>query len=228
MGSLVVRHMSDSSMFLAGLTTVTIVALVLGYLIYSHGPSKKREREITIAFRSRGVNTPGDMISWDISPKQLKARIMQILVNNTMDLDILNNVTDHVLNKIDSDMQDGGLLHGMIVERSVGRIDRKHFNQKLAVYVKQVAASLSVPLMNRDHGYGSFIRRYIEGGGGSGSTGYGTLYGSAKRQYKTAAMYGLSARARGRRAYPASRGSFPITAGSDANVEVLDDRFRRL
>jgi hypothetical protein len=226
MGLLVIKHMSDSSVFLTGLTTVAIIALVLGYFIYSHSPSKKREREISIAFRSRGINTPGDMISWDISPRQLKARIMQILVNNTMDLDVLNNVTDHVLNKIDADMQDGGLLHGMIVERSIGRITRKQFNQKLATYVKQMAASLSVPLMNRDHGYGSFVRRYIEGGGGSGGTGYGTLYGRAKNIYKSASLYGLSAR----RAYPAnrsSRGIFPMTAGSDAQIEILDDRLRR-
>ena len=218
MGLTVIKKMSDSSVFLTGLTAITLVALVLGYLVYSKS-GKKDEREISIAFRAAGIRTNNDVLTYDINPTQLKARIMQILINNTMDLEILNNATDHVLNKIEADMQDQGILHGLLVERAIGRITRNQFNYKLAEYIKNVAASLSIPLMNRDHGYGSFVRRYIEGGGGSGGTWVGTKY----RRISQAFPSRISA-------YNPrnSRSSLSQNYGPDNQIELIDNELRRL
>lgn len=183
---------SPNGTFFTAVMSLMVIGLFLGYFVYNKGPGKGHShRRAMAAQMSRTVMT------YDVNPEQLKARIVSILVNNTMDLNSLNNVMNHVLNKIESDMQDGGLLHGMIVERSIGAVDRVRFADKLAEYIKNLAAQLSIPLMNRDHGTGSFVRRYMEAGGGSGGARFGTLYGRAKNFYTPrggAAIYGLPAR----------------------------------
>ncbi len=190
--------------FAIAMTIMAIGALFLGYIVYNKTGRKHKQHRAMAAQMSRSV------MSYDVHPTQLKARIVSILTNNTMDLNILNNVMNHVLNKIDADLQNGGLLNGLIVERSIGSIDRNKFSARLAEYIKNLAHSLQVPLMNRDHGVGSFVRRYMEAGGGSGGVGYGTLYGRAKSQYKERApVYGMPAR---------------VTA--DKRIELLDQTLR--
>ena len=190
-------------------TALAVTALFLGYLVYNRGSRDHFQRRGLSAQMSTNVMT------FDVNPAHLKSRIVSILVNNTMDLNILNNVMNHVLNRIEADMQNGGLLHGMIVERSIGSIDRQRFADKLAVYIRNLSNALHIPLMQRDHGTGSFIRRYMEGGGGSGGVQYGTLYGRAKQFYPPGgggiARYG-----------------FPARVTHDKKIELLDETLRRL
>jgi len=203
-----ITHPSSSGVFVMTIAALAAAALMLGYIVYNEGGSNKGGHKHK---RAMAAQVGRSMMTYDVNPAQLKARIVQILVNNTMDLNTLNNVMNHVLNKIDADMQPGGLLHGMVVERSVGSIDRVRFSGKLAEYVKNMAASLSIPLMNKDHGEGSFVKRYMEGGGGSGGGyGFGTLYGRVKNTQKRASVYGMPAR---------------VTA--DQQIELIDNTLRR-
>lgn len=202
---------NGGSSFLIAIAVLAVAAMTLGYMVYGRGGSKgeHRHRRGMIAQMGKSV------MSYDVNPAQLKARIVQILVNNTMDLNSLNNVMNHVLNRIDSDMQQGGILQGLVSERSLGKIDRQHFADKLSEYVKSIAVSMSIPLMDRDSGTGSFVRRYVEGGGGSGGMG-----GGYPQLNLSPAQ--LIRRGNNTLAYPASR----ITA--DDQVEWIDNSLRRL
>ena len=200
---------SSNGTFAMTVAALVAIGLFLGYFVYNHGSRDHTQR------RAMGAQMSRNVMTYDVNPAHLKSRIVSILVNNTMDLNTLNNVMNHVLNKIDSDLQNGGLLHGMIVERSIGSIDRIRFADKLSEYIKNVAASLNIPLMQRDHGTGSFVRRYLEGGGGSGGVQYGTLYGRAKQFYP-------------KEGGGIARYGFPARVTHDKQIELLDQSLRRL
>lgn len=100
----------------------------------------------------------------DTNPRVLRQRIIQILTNNTPDLNSLSNSMDHVVAKINADMQPNGLLNGLIVERQIGVINGRKFMAKLAEYIKNLANSLSIPLMDFGGSRASFTgRQFVNG-----------------------------------------------------------------
>lgn len=209
-----IKSASGGSLFAVSIAVMAIAAMLLGYAVYGRdggmGGGKRGHRHHT----AMSAITSRNIVTYDTNPVQLKARIIGILVNNTMDLNVLNNAMNNVLNKIDGDMQRGGILNGLVVERKTGRIGRQQFTDKLAEYVKNVAYTNGIPLMNRDNGIGPFVKRYVEGGGGSGGSYYpliseGIGYGYP---FNRKSVYG----------FPAKR----LTA--DGRVELLDDTLRRL
>ena len=206
------KSASGGSVFIGVIAVMTIAAMLLGYAVYGRDSSKGAHRHH--GYRALAAGVSRNVVTYDTNPVQLKARIVGILVNNTMDLNVLNNAMNNVLNKIDADMQSGGILRGLVLERSSGRIGRLQFTDKLSEYVKTLAAASNVPLMNRDNGYGPFVRRYMEGGGGSGGSYYPFVSGGVGYGYpfNRKSVYG----------FPARR----VTA--DDKVEWIDDSLRRL
>lgn len=174
----VVKSMSDSSVFLIAVTAFAIVSLVIGYLTFNTFNTKRRRRV------EWGLQAATNKMSsdHDTNPMRVKTRIIQTLTRNTSDINMLNNTMHHVLVKIDSDMQKDGLLHGLMIERSTGAISKPTYEAKLSEYVKNLAASLNIPLMSRVRGP------------------YGSMYGRMRGQTgRGSALYGFSSR----RAYPA-------------------------
>jgi hypothetical protein len=180
-------------------TVVAIVALLIGYLSMNAFHTGRR-RKVEIALSAANNKR---LLNHEISPVKVKARIMQTLTQNTMDIHMLNNSQQAILVKIDSDMQKDGPLHGLLLERSTGQISHDEYEARLAQYVKTLASDLNVPLMNR-----------------TGRAPGGTMYGRVRSRYgRGAGLYGFTARAR--RALPSYR------VGVDQQIEMLDDTLRR-
>ena len=198
MGVLVVRAMSDSSVFLMGVTVVAVVSLIVGYLMFNKFQTKQRAR---VEWGLRAA-VKAMVAQDDLDEKKLKARIIQTLTHNTSDLNMLNNSMNHILLKIGADMQKDGPLHGLLQARSRS-MNKQGFDSRLSEYVKSLGQQMNIPLMS--------VSRQP----------YGSMYGRTRSIIaRSPASYGMSARAT-RRAFPS------YSYNSELGIEVLDEALRR-
>lgn len=198
MGVLVVRAMSDSSVFLMGVTIVAVVSLVVGYLMFNKFQTKQRARvEWGLRAAVRGM-----VAQDDLDERKLKARIIQTLTHNTSDLNMLNNSMNHVLLRIGADLQKDGPLNGLLMKRSRS-LDKETFDSMLAEYVKNLAQQMNIPLMSASR------------------QPYGSMYGRTRSIIaRNPATHVMSARA-ARRAFPS------YAFSTDYGIEMLDENLRR-